>query len=413
MTDALLAIALLSLISIGYLALPISRMRKAQLNNDELLKNNEQKILLQKQQEFDEDLVADRMAQDEYEQSTQDLTLELASLIERQNQQTKQVGVKLNAVIAVPFIIVVLSMGFYLFQGKMQQLEQWQSAVAQRADLGQKIVMGQGGDVTFEDLRTFYLGLRTKLAEQPDDAIGWLLLGRVAASINDVEAAIKALEQSLKLEPNKRSTRLSYAQTLIATQQDNYLHKAKQVLQGLLRDDGSDVESAMLLGYVENQLGNHKIAKVIMAEVLERLPANDERRGLILQAIPSLANGEQVADNSMESVSSIASKTVTVKLAGLKDKVGQYQWLFVFARPAKKGPPFAVKKIPLASGLPNEVVLSDKDAMIASMNLSSLSTAYISVRFSKDEEVKLDDDEIEFHSSLTTLNSDSNTDIVF
>ncbi|WP_111976657.1 c-type cytochrome biogenesis protein CcmI [Algibacillus agarilyticus] len=406
------ALSILSLITIGYLSLPILRAQRVKSVTHSALKQNEEQIFIDKKTELDEDFKAQRLSKADYEKANDELTLELAVYL-KNKPATQGNDIKLTPIWALPIVIVGLAVVIYFMQGKPAQLQTWQHANDSRSALGEKIVMGDGKDVTFEDLRTFYLGLRIKLYEKPDDAVGWLLLGRVAAAIGDHEAAIKGFEQSLILEPNKRSTMLSYAQALIGTQQEKHFHTAKKTLHALIKMDAKDVEAAMLLGYVENQLGNHELAHAILNDVITQLPLNDPRRELILQAMPTLAHNKTDNAKTESATANTDSPRIEVSLAGIDADVKSFKYLFVFARPAKKGPPFAVQKIALGQSLPEKVTLTDANAMMQGMNLSSVSQVYVSVRLSFDANVMLADGELEFHSELTDIAKNKTTSVQF
>ena len=84
---------------------------------------------------------------------------------------------------------------------QIQRIDQWQIAQQQTSELGQRMLKGDES-LNLQDLQMFALGLRTKLVDTPEDATGWMLLGRVSGAINRVDSAIQAFEKSLKYAPN-------------------------------------------------------------------------------------------------------------------------------------------------------------------------------------------------------------------
>jgi cytochrome c-type biogenesis protein CcmH len=81
--------------------------------------------------------------------------------------------------------------------------------------------------------------------------------------------------------------------------------------------------------------------------------------------------------------------------------------LIVFAR-AKEGPPMplAVKRMP-AGRFPVTVMLSDSDAMMPSMKLSSFPQVYVTARISKDQDVRISAGELEGIGEALSINGEA------
>ncbi|NTS76359.1 c-type cytochrome biogenesis protein CcmI [Catenovulum sp. SM1970] len=414
MTELYLVLSLLSLVACLFVAVPLMKMRRYQQTQVETgLSAEQQSIYQDKQQELEADLASQKINQEEFERATAELKVELASALQQSvTQQGQLKSYKWFAL--VPVVLVAASAGFYIWQGKVDQVSQWLDVVDRTSELGTKIVMGNGSDITEQDLKDFYLALRTKLVETPEDATGWLLLGRVSSALGDYEAAIGAFDRSLKFEPNKASTMMSYAQALLATHDENNIAKAKWLLKGVYQLEPNNLDALLMLGYIEMQMGDPKMGIALLDEAYRKLPKADTRRQAVeelLQQQGQMAHGgESELAEIQEATSSQSTEIlpqVKVDVAGLQAQAKGFSYAFVFARPGKAGPPFAVKKIALEqAGLPAHVILTDNDAMMANMNLSALTQVQVTVRLSNDENVALGSDEKEWHSNLLNFNKE-------
>src|SRR5690606_32793411 len=78
--------------------------------------------------------------------------------------------------------IMVIVGGVYAFNGNYSQLQQWQLAQDNLQLYGERALLQQGEPLSAEEVELFALALRTKLAKEGDDAIAWMLLGRIRLS---------------------------------------------------------------------------------------------------------------------------------------------------------------------------------------------------------------------------------------
>ena len=117
---------------------------------------------------------------------------------------------------------------------------------------------------------------------------------------------------------------------------------------------------------------------------MAQLPEGDPSREAIEGGIQRARGLGGVADSVTEAPAQAAEIAVTVALAPeLAEKVKPEDSVFVFAR-AEQGPPMplAVKRL-TAADLPTALTLSDTDAMVAGMNLSSFPKVVVMARISR------------------------------
>lgn len=390
MTDLILSIVAASVIASLWLIVPAIKARRFKLTE-----NSQQiEIYQTKMTELNNDLAQGTLSQTDFDSAYQELKQQLAFELATQKQNSQVSGVNKAIFFVLPVLVVGASLAVYLLQGRYAAMENWQQAKQNMPELARKIVMQQSQDVSVEDLQQFYLGLRTKLQTQSDDAMGWLLLGRVASSIRDFEAAIAAFERSIKLEPNKPSSYLSFAQVLLSRGQDGDINRAAAALDNVLKLEPNNTDAAIMAGFVAFQQKNDDKAKYYWQPIVANLSSADARVQRILQIMPELATGQPESNGSLLA----QGPKLEVSLRSKEGISEAYQYLFVFARPAKKGPPYAVKKIALTNGLPETLVLNNADSMVPGLNLSAMTSGFVTVRLSTDGDVALGEQDREWHS---------------
>lgn len=289
------------------------------------------------------------------------------------------------------FIALVISGGVYYKANQLQQITHWQTAVSQLNVLGQTINNGQ--DIEAKDLQDFALGLRTKLHEEPEDATGWMLLGRVWGALNQPNTAKDAFEKSLALEPDNIGTLLSYAQALILLGTEDELKQSRRVLQRVLTLDPNNINATGTLAIVSAQLGDNQKALEYWLKLQSFLPKDDANYAAVQQKINEFQgigqNNSELAATQAAEQGGAKRVQITINISDeLKAKLPSNGVLFVFAQDptGQVRMPAAVVKLPLAQ-FPVSVELSDANAMMPSYTLSSLSTAKLVARISLDENV--------------------------
>ncbi|EWH12215.1 hypothetical protein DS2_00800 [Catenovulum agarivorans DS-2] len=360
-------------------------------------------LYAEKLQELAQDLQQGNIEEQAYKAAKEDLTVQLASELS-QAKVTSGLHISKNTMWLLPVVTLIVTSAIYYIQGKPAQMEQWLAAQSKTAEFGQKLMQGNE-NFTKAELNEFYLGLRSKLAEQTPDASGWLLLGRVAYSLNNLSDAIAAFEQALKIDSEHYPSRMSLAQSLLASGDESMMKRAGRIYNQVLQQNPADAEALTMAGYTAFQLQNNQVAAQYWQLALNYLPEDDSRRKAIEQTLPQVSAHAAAAQQSAQPTADAKSVVIKFNVSQqTQAQVADFQYLVVFARPQLSGPPAAVLRLPIENGqLPDTVTLTDQNAMMQGFNLSSLANAYITVRLSKDADVGLSEGEIEKNSDALTL----------
>lgn len=304
---------------------------------------------------------------------------------------------------------------FYWLNGQFNTLELSQQARERLPELGKRAVLEQGEALSSKELQQFALGLRTKLQQDDEDAVAWLLLGRVTQALNDIESAALAFEKAYLLDPDKPAALINYAQILLMKGGAQGEHQAAGLLAKVLQQQADNIDALLMVAYIAEQQGDTAQATSGWQMVMAKLEAGDPRRQFVEQKLRTQRAAEIVRANAGsdsheaggegKTVGAQAAK-VTVHLSlsdELAGKVPEGAVLFIYAK-AAKGPPMPAAVIKMDSfELPLTVELTDANAMMDSYKLSDLKQLVISTRVSRDQNIAVAAGELQGQSGVFSL----------
>lgn len=295
--------------------------------------------------------------------------------------------------ILIPVLaLVVLSVGVYLLDETWQQQRELAEARAQlpvlneELQVSERLLSGQGLDGTEDQIWTFALGLRQRLADEPHGA-GWEIYGRVMMELQQLEQALEAYQASLELAPERVSTKLAYTQALIFSGSDADLARAGRLMAEVLDEQPQNTQALVYLGLIHYEQGDYQRAARSWELTLETLAADDQRR----QVIENLrAEAQERADGT------IMTLTVTVDITEeLRNEMPWNANLFVFVRDPDGGrAPVAVFRQQV-SDLPVTVTLTDEHVMMEGQSLSDLDNWLVGARLTEGDTVDIQPGDME------------------
>lgn len=402
------AFVLLTLLAVAFVALPfLSKERVQSLTynaNSELIA-----IFHQRLGELANDLSEQRIDQVNHDESVVELKRRLLNELSPEKSLMSKGNNRIFALTGSAFL-VAFTVIFYTATGSQQQLQNWHSAMDNLPAYGERAVMQQGEPLSQNELQAFALGLRTKLAQSGDDQVAWMLLGRVAMSLNEYDMAQQSFDKVLRLDPDNMPVLISYSQVLLLEGSDANMTRAAGMLSKVLKDDPTNLDAISLLALIAYERHDWLQAKAAFEVLLNSMDKQDSRYSMIAQRITEIEENitaentqQQVQQGSDEdnNVAQTSTIKVTVDLAQqLVDKLPTQGTLFVFAK-AANGPPMPLAVVKLTDyRFPIEVQLSDSNAMVAGLTLSSVEQIILTARISKDASVMPATGELEGRSEV-------------
>lgn len=276
-------------------------------------------------------------------------------------------------------VIVVLTVVLYSLFGSWSLQRDADNALEQLPELGKKVLTNSEAQTTREELEIFALGLRQRLAKEPDDAVAWLVYARSVSALGQLEQSIDAYKKSLSIEPDRVGTLLSYAQLLLQTGDESFMPEAARKLQRVLEQEPGNEEALSLLGFVAFQRGDWQQAITAWELLLQQIPKTDERYQPVAAAVAD-------AKQRLSATEQQLTVTVTVSEA-VRAQIPAGATLFVYVRaPEGPGMPAAVIRQPVDE-FPITVTLSDANAMLPDYRMSQLNQWQVMARISADEQI--------------------------
>lgn len=332
------------------------RLSELQVETEEGLVDNEQELISDLKQSLLDDIPADSKAND-------------SSYIS-------------PALVLIPsvLLVVVLSYAVYIKLGAADQVEQWQQVNANLPALSKKLMSPNSESLTDDEMEDLTLALRTRLHYQPDDATGWLLLGRIALANRDIETAIGSMKKAYRLEPKDADVKLGYAQALMLSQDEIDQNQARSILTGLVQQEYVDLRVFSLLAFDAFERQDYPAAIKYWSLMQKMIGPQDSRYEMLARSIESAQSKMQQPDTEGVSVPVTITLDSSVTLP-------QNAVLIVSVHSADGAPmPVAAARYPLAQ-FPLTVTLDDSNSMVQGRQLSDLAQFIVRVRVDSDGNV--------------------------
>ncbi|MBU3022087.1 c-type cytochrome biogenesis protein CcmI [Aestuariibacter sp. A3R04] len=314
--------------------------------------------------------------------------LKLALLDEVQKRQHNTAQKAYLPLIAGGGLAVIAAVTVYAKVNHIEQVKGAEQAIESLPALSEKLSSGEAAAFTNKDITDLTYAIRARLRSNPDDATGWMFLARLWLSVGQDEQAIQAIEKALALNPDDTTIRITYAQTLMVTNEVAQMTKAQSVLQGLLAINPNNDNLALMMAVVSARLGDLANTTRYFEQVKDKLsPENDTRIGLE-QRINALAQQKKAVSEAEHAIVSTGFEiTVSIDDA-VSDKLPGDGYLIVYAQDgnSQNRMPAAVVKIPLQK-FPVTLTLTNDNAMMPEFTLSTLTQAKLTARVSSDENV--------------------------
>lgn len=392
------------LIAIGLIVLAglfffIPWLKRSEALDDANYELSNTRLIKQRIAELEEEVAQGVMTDKHKAQAIKELKLALAE--ETVSSESPRVRSH-TVVFAASFILMLIaSGGLYFHINSVDKLAHVYDVQHRMDELTQKIIMGEGGDITLQDVRDFSLAIRTRMDQETEDGTGWMLLGRLYASMQMFEDAYQAYDKSLQVAPDNMDTRENYAQALMMPNQLDYLRRAQTQLEYILDREPMNNNAALMLALTASQLDDVSTAERYLAQVQDLLPADNPAIVQITNKIASLKARGDVKPTGF-ALKIDATDLITQRLEADNQLTPSY--MFVFARDADGARPLpvAVKKLNLTS-LPSVVNLLHTDAMVANWSLKDVEKVELIVRLSYDDDVATTPGEFTGSTSMRVL----------
>lgn len=371
MTDFWIAASALLLVALAFLLLPILRGRRAQAEEDRTALN----VALYEERlaELTAQHAAGTLSDAQLEAGRADAAREL--LEDTENSDSPKIA-KLGR--SVPLIAAVLvplvGYGLYMHWGASDKVQMARQFSEQPR--------------TVEEMTAH---LEQAVKEQPDSAEAWYFLGRTYMNQERPADAAMAFARVVELAGRQPELLGQWAQAQYFAGDRQWSEQLQALTDEALQADPQELTSLGLLGIAAYEEGRYKDAVRFWEQLVAALPENDPSREAIRGGIERAR--QQVDGGSGNAEAGQAPAAASTQAAALQiqvqldpkvaETVSPEDSVFVFAR-AVNGPPvpLAAKRLTVGD-LPATVTLSDADAMVPSLKISSVEQVTVMARVSR------------------------------
>jgi len=327
--------------------------------------------------ELEADLRAGTLAADQHERARSEIEARLLADVGGGDAPAQSPRHTRAAALALGLAVPICALAVYVAVGNP------------RALLPQGPDGGNPHGLSTQQFEALVSRLATRLKDNPEDAEGWMMLGRSYAALGRYGEASEAYAKAAARMPRDAQLLADYADALAMAQGRTLQGEPEKIILRALAIDPDNVKALLLAGTAAFNRNAYPAAIRHWERVLGLIPAESDMVQRVQASIAearSLAGSPdgktQVAKPAPSQGGSRVSGVVTLapELAG---KVAPGDTVFIFAR-AAEGPrmPLAILR-KRASDLPAEFTLDDSMAMSPEMKLSAFPRVVIGARVSK------------------------------
>lgn len=398
--------ALLSILAALFVVVPFLRREKIIAVDSDA---NAERIAIYQQRldDLEQEFADKKIEQIAYNESIVELKRRLLNELSPEKQLNARGNNRIFALTGLAFLVAVSAV-FYGFTGSQKQIGDWYTAIDRLPEFGERAVLQQGEPLSQNELQAFALGLRTKLAESGDDAVAWMLLGRVAMSLGDNDMAKQAFEKALVMQPDNNNVLVNFSQVLLIEGTEPSMNRAARMLSKVLQSDPSNMDAISLLALIAYERQDWEEAKAAFEVLQSSMTQDDPRYAMISERIHDIEHKINPDAHAHEESQPPAGASLTVSVS-LNDSIASQlpdnATLFIFAK-AHNGPPMplAVNKLKQFQ-FPITVTLDDSMAMMPDLKLSNFEKVEITARVSSDEAVTVQAGDLEGQSDVIALDN--------
>ncbi|KES25565.1 MULTISPECIES: c-type cytochrome biogenesis protein CcmI [Pseudomonas] len=368
MIDFWLAAGLLALVAMAFLLIPLLRGRRAQAEEDRTALNVA--LYQERLAELDAQHAAGTLDDAQLQAGRAEAARELLADTEGEGERRSRLGRAAPLLAAV--LLPLLGLGLYLHWGASEKL-------ALSRELAEPP----------HSMAEMTERLEKAVQAQPDSAEGWYFLGRTYMTQERFEDAAKAFERAANLSGRQSEVLGQWAQALYFANGKKMAGAAQALADEALKQNPEEVTTLGLMGIAAFEDQRYADAVDYWQRLVAALPADDPSRAAIQSGIERARQhlaerGEKLPEAPAAAATAGVTLKVRVDLSdAVKGQVKPDDSVFVFAR-AVNGPPMplAVKRLKVAD-LPDEVSLSDADAMMPQLKLSAFPQVELVARVSR------------------------------
>ncbi len=370
-----------------FVALPLAKgpARRDQASRDEL------NLTIRKDQlaELKRDLEAGTLSPEQYEEGKLEVERGLVEDVSGSPEEDLQEDARTvspRLAMLVGLIIPVVAVSLYLQLGSIKALDP-----AATAALPQVAGDDAAHEITEDKLASMVQGLADRLQEQPDDAEGWMMLGRSYSVLRQFPKAAEAYARAYAIMGDHPDVLANYADALAMANGGEFTPQAIEMVEKAVKADPTHQKALWLAGTAAYERQDYGRALTLWSALAAQLPPGSdtrrtmdanvaEVRSLMGDSAPPLPEPTEqmaAADTGKHSVSGVVRLSPEIA-----DRVKPGATLFIYAKAAQGPPmPLAIHRGPVED-FPLRFLLDETMAMMPAMSLAKFDQVIVGARIS-------------------------------
>ena len=227
--------------------------------------------------------------------------------------------------------------------------------------------------------------LEDRLATNPNDLQGWIMLGRSWVFVEQYQNAVTAYARANELSQSRDpDVLIAYAESLVLADRQHMGGAVRGLLHQALSISPQHAKGLWLAGQVEWEEGNYAAAADFWERLMPLAPDDDVREVLSRQLAEARARSGTESLAASETPASVVADGVTLQVTVAPEISNRYAAttpVFIIARDTDVGPPLAVVR-KQASELPMSINLTDQNVMVPGRKISDKDSLKLVARIS-------------------------------
>jgi len=378
-------IAIMGVMLAGSLAWTIWFLKKPLADNGVDLRQSNIDIAKQRKLELQRDLDQDLIDREQFELALDEISTTLAVELEQQSIKTSNSENNTLSMLAIVLLLPIFSIGVY------QSLSTYApTSIATPIVDSKPLTLEQSVEK-----------LKQHLADEPNDAKVWTMLGLSYFELDKVKESLEAYEKAYQLTPNNSKLLVEYASTLISVNDNQFSDRPVALIKQALEIDANAPDALYLAGMFAISMQDFTLAKGLWNKALSVLPEGGEDYQSLLGLLDELRRAE----------SGQVSNTVTVNVL-LSDEIlatrSAEDYLMIYVKAAKGRPmPIAIQKLKLKD-FNGQIVLSDMNSVMPTKLLSEHDKVLVVARLSRTGGAMKQADDIQITSGVVNVSDNPN-----
>ena len=378
-------IVIMGVMLAGSLAWTIWFLKKPLADNGVDLRQSNIDIAKQRKLELQRDLDQDLIDREQFELALDEISTTLAVELEQQSIKTSNSENNTLSMLAIVVLLPILSIGVY------QSLSTYApTSIATPIVDSKPLTLEQSVEK-----------LKQHLADEPNDAKVWTMLGLSYFELDKVKESLEAYEKAYQLTPNNSKLLVEYASTLISVNDNQFSDRPVALIKQALEIDANAPDALYLAGMFAISMQDFTLAKGLWNKALSVLPVGGDDHQALLGLLDELRRAE----------SGQVSNTVTVNVL-LSDQIlatrSAEDYLMIYVKAAKGRPmPIAIQKLKLKD-FNGQIVLSDMNSVMPTKLLSEHDKVLVVARLSRTGGAMKQADDIQITSGVVNVSDNPN-----